>query len=1314
MSRAVDITVTTRRSLARRLIALAPLALILALSISPGTAWAGCDLSLLIIDSDSYIVKRAVADMDAPAGFRARAFCLSDLERDEEAARFLSGSSVIVVDVMDDKLSQYIADHGLLDGRQVFALRGSRDDAALAEQGFVFDDAIAEYYARLDPANIRNMTKRALAVATSADIRYDTVRMTPENGLYHPGAPGDKIFADAAEYLAWYGRGENYAPDRPWLGLMFFSTSLVEGQREAFDDLIGRLERGGFNVLPAFGKDQHTLDEYFRDENGRPRVDAALSFSLKFYMSLDEKLGKSVSALDVPIFNAINMYASSIDEWRASEVGIPASDVIWSLATPEISGLIEPTPLIGKVEERDPQQGLVYRYELIPGMTERVIPRIHNWIALRKKPNADKKVAILYYNNSRGKQNIGASYLNVFRSLEEITETMKAAGYGIPADLKLDEDEIKGLVLRGGRNIGSWAPGELDELIASGQTVSIPAARYREWFAELPEDFRRRVVEQWGEPGSGGLMIKNGDIIIPTARAGNVVMLPEPARGETDDPMKLYHDPLIYPHHQYIAAYLWLEREFGADAMIHLGTHATYEWTPGKQAGLSLSCPPEVLITDIPNVYPYIMDDVGEGLQAKRRGRGAVVDHLTPALAVADGYGEYAELTELCEAYEQAASVGAGTSGAYLEKIRAIAVKIGLDNDLGLSGINGADDVAAIAQYLEYLEDARVPYGLHTFGRSPDGDALASTVDAVIAQNPGLKRGDAADNFKKSGAAETSSLLRALEGHYIPPAEGNDPVRNPAAIPTGKNFYGISPNRLPTRAAWELGQKAAGEIIDKYVAEHGAYPDKVAVVLWAVESLRNEGMNESTILSLVGVEPTWSSAGVVTGTRPIPAARLKRPRVDVAIDISGLYRDLFPDKVLFIDAAIRQAAAQDDIENFISRNDALIKKNLVASGMSEEEAGRFSRARIFSEAPGAYGNRVEELVSSSGLWEDSSAVAEVFRRHTGFAYGGDFWGAPAESALSENLRGAKVAWHSVSSQYYGLMDNDDMFMYLGGMSLAIRDLSGASPRTMIADQRTLGAVSMEGLSKFLGAEMRARYLNPKWIEGMMAEDYAGAREMSNYAEYLWGWQVTTPDDVDESAWEQTYEVYVEDKYDMKVREFMDEHNPWAYQSITGRMLETIRKGYWDAPEAVRQKLATEYASSVLKRGLACCDHTCNNPQLHQMVLNIVSIPGLMSPEAAAEFKLAVERAGMKTMDEMNETRQNLLKDIGKSRPAKDAKSGPEDDAPYESVKGYKMESVENPATETSVSSSGVEWFAPLFVISLLVIFYAGMRRGRRR
>jgi cobaltochelatase CobN len=828
---------------------------------------AGCDAVLLVGDMDSYLADAATSGLELPDGFRARAFCLSDLKGNNEAGTFIRDSSVIVVDVMTGGLPNYLIDNGLTDGRSLFAVSSSANVSALKEKGFIFDETIRDYYRHNDVSNLRNMMKRAISLSTGARLDYDPVKVKPRNGLYHPEAKknGGNVFEDVEEFLKWSEARTGYNAQLPRLGLMFFASLIVEGKKEALDALIRKLEKGGFNLLPVFGNATHVVKSYFLD-GGRPRVDAILSFS--FHGADADELKESLEKMDVPIFNAISLYSQTIAEWEASQDGIPPFHRVWTMAIPEMSGAMEPTPLQGKVEARLKSGALAYRFELIPGMTERMIPRMLNWVKLRRARNSEKKVALFYYNNSRGKQNIRASYLNVFRSIKAILDDMRKSGYLISEDV--DEDTIKGLVLRGGRNVGSWAPGELDALIESGQAYQLPIEEYKRWFVELPGDFRKRVIDQWGEPEKSDLMVKNGKIIIPMIKAGNVVLLPEPARGAVDDPIKLYHDPVLYPHHQYIAAYLWLDRVFGADAMVHLGTHATYEWLPGKSADLSAFCPPDVMVTDIPNIYPYTMDDVSEALQAKRRGRAVIVDHLTPPLTEAEGYHEYIELKEVCAQYEAAASQGGATAETYLERVRETALKLGLDKDLGLDGVKTAEDVGAISEYLEYLETSDVPYGLHTFGRSPGKDALSSTVKAILKQNPSLPTEDLSSKLRESGKSESDSLLGALEGRYVSPTEGNDPVRNPGAIPTGKNVYGLSPRRLPTPAAWELGQKTAAEIIKKYAEEHdGVYPEKVAMVLWSVETLRNEGVNEATILSLVGVKPVWNPNGEVAGTRPI-------------------------------------------------------------------------------------------------------------------------------------------------------------------------------------------------------------------------------------------------------------------------------------------------------------------------------------------------------------------------------------------------------------------------------------------------------------
>jgi cobaltochelatase CobN len=1205
-------------------------------------------------------------------------------------------------------------------------LRGSYDDQKLKKKGLRFEPKIQAYFQNLSLQNIHNMLRRVIHDQLDTSVAYDPVHKRPQTGIYHPWA--GSTFPTLSAYQEWYMEKGPGKAEKPWLGLMLFSSSLIPGQRQAMDTLIQRIEAAGWNVAACFGRDEEVLTSLLLDEDRSPQVDSVLAFSLKFYSAVNSKIQKALQELDVPVVNAVNLYGQTISKWRENPQGIPPMNVVWTMANPEISGLIEPTPLTGPVQVTDPETGReVTRSRVITDNIDRLLPRLRMWRKLQTMPNEDKKVAILYYNHSQGKQNIGASYLNVFRSLERILQRMQDEGYRVAEEDLPGEKELKDLVLKYGRNIGSWAPGELDRLLVEGKVIRLPVSRYKKWFSQLPAQFRSRVLEQWGPVEESSIMIKDRELIIPGFRLGNVLLLPEPARGWGDEPMKLYHDPTLQPHHQYIAAYLWLKHEFGADAMIHLGTHATYEWLPGKQAGLSPSCPPEVMLTDIPNLYPYIVDDVGEGIQAKRRGRGVIIDHLTPALRKGGLYQEYRRLYDLINGYNRSRAMHSQTAEVKLEEIKAVTLKLGLDTDLGITTFD-PQALEEIVHYLLELKGNLMPYGLHTFGRSPQGRALTDTVEAIAVQNTNSSSAKIHTSLAESGNQEIERLIKGLEGRYIPAGEGNDPVRNPSAIPTGKNFFGFDPQKIPSHSAWKLGHKAARQMIDASLEKNGTYPQKVAVVLWATETIRNEGVNESTILSLLGLKPTWDASGRVTGTQVIPGRKLGRPRIDVLINPSGLYRDLFPNTMRFLDKAVQKAAVQTDITNLLREHSARLKRRLIEQGMKEQKADKLSTVRIFSEKSGSYGTGVSEMTGASGLWESDQEIAKVYENRVGYAFGQGMWGQPAKEVFKVNLASVDTAVHSRSSNVYGTMDNDDMFQYLGGLSLAVRTERGRAPETLITQQQEAGQVEVEDAAKTIGRELRTRYLNPEWIQGMKHEDYAGAREMSKFVEYMWGWQVTTPQAVDETKWEQTYEVYVQDKYGQNIKEFMNDANPWAYQSITARMLEAVRKGYWQAGDTVEKKLAAEYALNVVDKGVACCDHSCNNPMLNQMVVNVISLPGVMSPELVEEFKLAVEQATGHKLSRQVQARQELQQKLQQSlhessrKQSKDHQQKETDEdseqknfgGAQQEVTGYKMEKMDTRDQSTQLASSGVQWFASLVILLIIGLFGLGVVRSGKR
>lgn len=1291
-------------------------------------------IGFFVSDVDGYLVREAIHRVtDIRSRVDVSILGTSSLQR-TDALDILRKLDVVILDVMPTQPGKWI-----LENRNVFredvrlyAVRTSNRNEDYRNAGFLWDEAVRAYFEYTTVENLASLIRFVSARDFRMQIEPSAAApvIPPENALYHPDAPC--LFTDLDAYLKWYRESKRLHPAGLWNVSVIFPTFAIDGKRAPLDALVRAYEKRGIHTV-CWLRDMKDRDKnlaaLLAKEPLASRLGSITGFDFRFSSVLSEGARAVLEKADVPIINAQYLFFGTEPEWMASPQGMSAPDIPLQLSTPELSGLIEPT-VIG-VKRNIPAGGDMADaavYAAVEPHIERLAARVAKWHVLRQKPNADKKIVLMYYNHGAGKQNIGASYLNVFRSIEAILERLRKEGYTVSGDVS--EAAVQQVLIHAGRNIGSWAPDELDRLLSQGRFVKIPQEQYRLWYEKLPTAFRETVEKDWGSPRESRIMTHDGAFIIPCIPLGNVILVPQPVRGWSDDPDKLYHSTVLAPHHQYVAFYLWMQHVFQPDALISLGTHGTHEWLPGKQAGLSWQCAPEVLIGDIPVIYPYIVDDVGEGIQAKRRGRGVVIDHAVPALKPGGLYGEYSELSVLIDEYETAASDAIRESR--LERIRSLASRTGLDRDLGLASVT-AKDIETLQHELLRLKSEVVPYGLHTFGMSAKGEALSDTA-AAIAEKGGRDKAFYEANLARCGPSEMESLVRSLRGGYVSAGPGNDPIRNPDSLPTGKNFYAFDPEKIPSKEAWENGRKAAEELIAAWRSKHGgAFPEQIGVILWSVETIRDEGIQVATALALMGMRPVWDRRDKVRDIAPISGMELGRPRIDVLLQMSGLFRDTFPGVALLLDRAVRQAAELDDVENFLEKHTKAIEAELLEEGHSPEKARALSRVRLFGDAPGAYGTKVGDLTGASGMWEKDDTVAENgFVRMQSFGYSVDMWGRSLTPVYRKHLGRVDATIHSLSTNLYGTMDNDDMFQYLGGLSMAVKKASGKAPDVFVSNQRIRGQGRLEPIGETLGREARSRYWNPRWIEGMMREGYAGAREMAHFVEYLWGWQVTTPEAVDAGRWKEIFDVYVEDKHHIDVKAFLEKVNPWAYQSMTARMLEAVRKGYWKADEEVRRKLAAEYALNVVQAGVACCDHTCNNPLLNQMVVQIVSIPGVLSPQIAEQFLLAVEKAVGKPLDEQVRDRRQLIErmeavpalaDVAASVTGRSDAASPQaskaeaaaggTDAP-ENVTGYRMETIQTNDTRTQLSTSGIQWMAAVFVLVLIGVFLAGSRLAQQR
>ena len=1139
----------------------------------------------------------------------------------------------------------------------VYAVGGTPLEEQLGEAGFRFDPTVYLYYEQGGPENLRNLILFLLARELGEDVVAAPPRPMPEEGIFDPHT--DRVFHDYEAYVEAY---EAYRPDRPWVGLTVLRTYVISGQTRHVRAMAEALEERGLNVLTIFGHPEPpNLERWFFDEAGAPRVSTVVAMSLRLGVDPDA-LGPVLERLDAPVLNAISLSNQSAVEWREDPTGIGITERGWQVANPELGGLVAPTVVAAKEPRADPALGLeVLEYRPIEEGVERVADRAAALVRLGATPAAERRVAMIYYNYPPGKENVGASYLNVLPgSLSGLLAALDSAGYDV-GGRSLEPDSIFERVTAVGRNAGPWTGGELDRLVGSGEPVMVPVRLYRDWFEKLPGDFRRSVVEQWGEPEEGRIMTwtdPDGEsfLVLPAVWFGNTLLTAQPLRAAPmdgsgahgagmamDSATHSYHDLALPPHHQYVAFYLWLRHEWDAHAVVHVGTHGTHEWLPGKEVGLDEDDAPEVLIGDLPNIYLYIVDDVGEGLQAKRRGMATVVDHLTPPFDRAELEGGLADLQAMIDDWNVATDRSGSVAEVRRAEINAALLERGILTDLGMDSVRTDMEMEAVEHHLRAIGNADIPYGLHEFGRSPSPELARTTAEAMAARDDASSEAELEakihryeEDLLASGPRELASFLAALDGRYVPAGAGNDPLRNPESVPTGKNFFAFNPSRIPSGAVFARGAELADSLVADYRARNDRWPDRLTYTLWSTETLRHEGLVEGQVLRLLGMRPRYDPRGNVGGVEAVPREELGRPRVDVTVITSGLYRDLFSNLLQLLDGAVEMAAALEEEDNQVRIKTLAAERRLLEEGVSEEMAARLARARIFGVPKGAYGANLEDAILASDQWEEEGQIATLFLGRMSHVYGQGFWGDRPEEVAPElsdrdgfsvdllrgALAGTDVAVHSRSSNLYATLDNDDFYQYLGGAVMAISSVDGTAPEVVVSDLTNPGSERQETLARFMGRELRARYLNPKWIEGMIAEGYSGARFMSRVVSNLWGWQVTVPDVVDDAKWNEMYATYVEDRNGLGLDEwFSQQEHAWAYQTIVARMLETSRRGYWDAPAEVVARLTEELVESIEAAGAACNALVCNNaPLLAYAMENLEAAPGAALATAIAEAR----------------------------------------------------------------------------------------------
>jgi magnesium chelatase subunit H len=1045
------------------------------------------------------------------------------------------------------------------------------------------------YWNQPDVTNITQMVRLMLRDCLGYKLEIAQVRPIPTMGCFHPQA--DQFFDDPKSYFKWYDRHLK-APrgsERPLVALIAFRKHVVQRQRY-HADLIAALEQAGLAVLPLFvsGIEMHVA---VRDwllpsahKLGRP-LDLLIN-SMGFPLvggpagstkpgHYREQSAEILQALNVPYMITQPLQMQDEQHWRANGVAPMQAVIMFDL--PEMDGSIAPVTL-----------GAIRGQEIVatPDRLARAARQAAGWARLRRIPVADRRVAIVLYNFPPGLGRLGtAALLDVPASLHAILQRMQQEGYRIP-QIPHDPTELaKQIMGLGEPETPAW------------QGVGLPLAEYRQI---TPTAHADRVDRYWGAP-PGDIAPHGRDALrIDGMQLGNAFVGVQPSMGAPGDPLRLLFDREFTPHHQYLGFYRWLSQRWKADVVIHLGMHGTAEWMPGLQLGLTGDCWPDLLLGELPHIYLYPLNNPSEAAIAKRRGYAAIVSHIVPPFARAGLY------KQLAQARAQLESGDLG--GIHLPDVPPIA------------GESSEIYHERVRRYLDTLEQRLILDGLHTFGQPPSAERAATLIEAALDiprdGQPTLSRllAEAGVEASDLGAAraqfvlqqivhpgaaasvpytatlrhaaqqaagqaliqhgrailhglaqtgnELDALMRALNGGYLLPAAGADPVRaGAAALPSGRNIHSIDPWRLPSDLAFARGW----EIAERLLEQHGApLPATVAMPLWALDTIKTEGESIAAVLALVGARPERDGQGKIWRYDLVPLAELGRPRIDVLLDISSIFRDTFQLSLDLLDDLFRRAAAAEEPadQNFI-RAHAL---DLVEQGQSWEHA----TARIFTQAPGKYGTGVDALVEESA-WEQSDELAETFIRRGAHTYGGGRAGAPAPEVLRGLLGTVGQVFQAIDSVEYGLTDMQHYYGHSGALQLAAQHAQGRTVPLSYAETFT-GHVQVSSAKELIQIEARAKLLNPKWYESMLKHGFAGAAEIGNRFSYLVGWSATTGQ-VDGWVYQGMAETFVLDE---AMRQRLTQANPRAAQNAVARLLEAHGRGLWAADEATIEQLQAIY------------------------------------------------------------------------------------------------------------------------------------------
>jgi len=1154
----------------------------------------------------------------------------------KEALENLKTSDLFIIHPSLDPVWDNIIDH-IPKGLPVVPIGFNQEGLSVATVHAKVAATASAYYIYGGEKNLDHLIRYLRVEVLKEDIPYDLPEPAVWDGIYHPDA--DTIYTSPDNYFSWRGKEHEST-----IGILFYRLYWANRDLRIIDALIRRLEQD-HNIIPVFcigtgdadlgaKAGQEVIESYFTG-----RIDLLINLQSVTLSKNPKEMIEGLKTLNVPIIHPIVVYNRTKEDWEQDSAGLTASEVGWAMVVPEFMGMTGMIP-IGVKSSDDPAMDETEWHDPLPERIDRIATLVSGWVKLRRKPNAEKKVAFILNNSPCAslEATIGsAAHLDALKSIARIMQVMKNKGYTLtpPADGK----ELITTILDK-KAISEFRWTSVDETVTKGGALAlIGQETWEPWFNSLPPTLIKKLRETWGNPpgeekdGVPAGMIYKGKLVITGVSYGNALVMTQPKRGCAGsrcdgEVCKILHDPEIPPPYHYLVTYHYLVKEYRADVIIHVGTHGTLEFLPGKSTVLSEFCLPDAVLGPVPFIYIYNTDNPPEGTIAKRRTTATLIGHMQALMTESGLYGELSELADRIDEYNRAKGSEPARTHALGHVILELIKKANLEKEIDLERIQktggGMPEVITAAhESLSRIYNSQIPDGMHIFGEIPEGEKRAEYITGLLKFNQELRKLIVdllgLDIVPKAGELALHRMLDERARIFTSALLNGNTPDIAAKIALGKQLKRQNSTLLTTVSEkilklseligasdehLSLLRSLAGEYIEPgpsglisrgrtdilptgrnfYSLDPFSVPTEAAFRIGRKlgevllqKFLTEEGRYPETIaVYWMASDIMWSDGETfgkllhLLGVEPVwKQGRVRDLKV---IPLSTLGRPR-------IDINVRASGILRDC--FLNCIELLDDAISLVAGLNEPDEMNYIRKhierektcgpRIFGSRAGTYGMGVN-LALYASAWKEESELADIYIAWNGYGYGRNRYGTSSHDELIAQLKTVDVTFNKTATDEYDLLGCCCYFGTHGGMTIAAETVKGEKIATYYGDTRDPGQVEVRTLAEELTRIVRTKLLNPKYINGLKEHGYAGASELSRRVGRVYGWDATTGQ-VDDWIFDDIARTFI---LDQENRNFFEENNPYALEEIGRRLLEAHKRGVWLADPDVIDNLKEAY------------------------------------------------------------------------------------------------------------------------------------------